>query len=146
MTQQLDATIVDAWMEFMSLREKGTIEDLDEKHRTIIYVVAGAEARGEKINQKCVLSSLGPRSAMPIISRINALVRRGFLTAEKDLTDQRIKYLRLTPKSIAMVNVLSAILKRVANQTAAVAAAGMMILLENQELRACLFAAEHLAS
>lgn len=128
----------------MCLRQKGIIEDLDEKSQTIIYAVAGAEARGEKINQKCVLRVLAPKFAMPIIGRINALIRQGLLRVEKDATDQRVKYLRLTPKSIALVNVLSSTLKKVVNQVV-VTACGLVLLLENQGLQAYFVAAEHLA-
>ena len=48
MEVKIDATVVDAWTEFIRLRERGAMEDLDETSRTIIYIVAGAEARGEK--------------------------------------------------------------------------------------------------
>lgn len=124
MDVKLDATIADAWTEFMSLRDKGVIEDLDEKSRSIIYAVATAEVRSDKINQKGVLAVLKPRSHMPVLSRINALIRTGWLCAETDPDDRRIKNLRLTAKSRMLVNRLSDIVKKaVRNASMAVAGA-----------------------
>lgn len=112
MDVKLDTTIADAWTEFMSLRDKGVIEDLDEKSRSIIYAVAAAEARSDKINQKGVLAVLKPRSHMPVLSRINALIRTGWLSAETDPSDRRIKNLCLTAKSRVLVNLLSGVLRK----------------------------------
>lgn len=128
MDVKLDATIADAWTEFMSLRDKGVIEDLDEKSRSIIYAVATAEVRSDKINQKGVLAVLKPRSHMPVLSRINALIRTGWLCAETDPDDRRIKNLRLTAKSRMLVNRLSDIVKKaVRNASMAVAGAAALL-------------------
>lgn len=124
MDVKLDSTIAEAWAEFMSLRDKGLIEDLDEKSRSIIYAVATAEARSDKINQKGVLAVLRPRSHMPVLSRINTLIRTGWLSAETDPSDRRIKNLRLTAKSRMLVNRLSDVVRRaVKNASVAVACA-----------------------
>lgn len=145
MNLQLDATIVDAWTEFIRLQEQGSIEDLDEKSRNIIYVVAAAEARGEKANQKCVLKALKPRSHMPILSRLNALIRQGWLSKENDPNDRRMKNLRLTAKSIAHINVLSATLRKVVKPTIAVAAGLVALLLDCDKSSTYIFATELLA-
>lgn len=130
MSLQFDATVVDAWTEFIRLRERGVIEELDEKSRTIIYMVAAAEARGEKISQNCLLRTLKPRSSIIIVRRIDALAKAGWLEKEKNLSDGRRKNLRLTPKAIAMVNLLSGMLKTVVRQAAETAPVGVAPVLD----------------
>lgn len=127
MNLQFDAAIVDTWTEFIRLQEQGAI-DLDEKSRSIIYAVAAAETRGEKINQNGLLKALKPKSHMPILSRLNALIRLGWLAKEVDATDGRMKIVRLTPKSIAMLNLMSKTI-RSAVKTYSAIAAGIMALL-----------------
>jgi len=131
MDVKLDATIVDAWTEFISLRDKGIIEDLDEKSRNIIYAVAAAEARSEKINQKGILVALKPRSHMPVLSRINALVRTGWLRSETDPSDRRIKNLHLTHKSMALVNRLSEVVKAAVKRTSVAMGCGMALVTDH---------------
>lgn len=128
MNNQLDATIVAAWTELTSLRERGPTEVIDDKCQSIIYAVAAAETRGEPINQNGLLRALKPKSNMPILSRTNALIRTGWLKVEKNEADRRNKYLRLTPKSIAMVNALSRTLKSVVNRANAMSAAVLALL------------------
>ncbi len=128
MPLRIDATFVDVWTEFICLREQGVIEDLDEKSQSIIYVVAAAEARHEHITKRGVLKALKPRSIQPMTVRMAELLRDGWLSAEEDANDRRVKNLRLTQKSIMMINILSHTLKKVV-KTATVLAAAMMALL-----------------
>jgi len=130
MKTKLDATFVDAWTEFVTLREQGRIEELDEKVRHIIYIVAAAESRNENITQKGILRALKPKSSAPVTARIKELVRDGWLRAETHRHDKRTKNFYLTPKSTTMVNVLSGIVKKAVRQTAAFAAALMALLVE----------------
>lgn len=144
MDVKLDATIVDAWREFISLRDKGVIEDLDEKSRNIIYAVAAAQARSEKINQKGILAALRPRSHMPVLSRINALIRTGWLRAETDPADRRIKNLHLTQKSMELVNRLSEVLKAAVKRAGAAIAGGMALVTDHANSNSFFLASEFL--
>lgn len=141
----IDATVVDAWTEFISLREQGSLEDLDEQTRSIIYVVAAAEMRGEKINQRGILRILKPQSAMPILSRINELIADGWLVKDVDEADRRIKNIHLTPKSIALVNLLSATLRKVVKPVSAIAAGLMTLLMDYDKFAAILLTTEFLS-
>jgi hypothetical protein len=142
MDVKLDATIVDAWREFISLRDKGVIEDLDEKSRNIIYAVAAAQARSEKINQKGILAALKPRSHMPVLSRINALIRTGWLRAETDPADRRIKNLHLTQKSRELVNRLSEVIKEAVKRAGAAMACGMALVTDHANPNSFFLASE----
>jgi hypothetical protein len=144
MDVKLDATIVDAWTEFISLRDKGLIEDLDEKSRNIIYAVAAAQARSEKINQKGILAALRPRSHMPVLSRINALIRTGWLRAETDPADRRIKNLHLTLKSTELVNRLSEVLKTAVKRAGATIACGVALVTDDANSNSLFLASEFL--
>lgn len=146
MDQPLDATIVDAWTEFIRLQEQGAFEDLDDKSRNIIYVVAAAEARGERINQKIILKVLKPKSHMPILSRLNALVRTGWLAKEIDPADRRMKIMRLTPKSVAMLNLMSKTIRSVVKPVTAIAAGLMAMCLACGKSTIYLYAAQVLTA
>lgn len=116
MEVKIDATVVDAWTEFIRMRDRGAIEYLDEYSRNIIYAVAAAEARGEKISKRRILRTLRPKTHSAIANRITALTTMGWLAYENDPSDSRVKNFRLTPKSIAMVNLFSDTLKRVVKE------------------------------
>ena len=146
MDQPLDATIVDAWTEFIALREQGVIEELDEKSRNIIYAVAAAEKRGEKINQNGILKALKPKSHMPILSRLNALTRTGWLAKEIDPADRRMKIMRLTPKSVAMLNLMSKTIRSVVKPVTAIAAGLMAMYLACGKSAIYLYAAQVLTA
>lgn len=130
---KLDATFVDAWTELNAMRNEGKIEDLDEKVRRIIYIVAAAEARRENITQKGILRALKPKSRAPVTARIKELVRDGWLRAETDEHDKRTKNFYLTPKSTEMINALSGILRKAVKQTAAMAAAVTAVLVDQTQ-------------
>lgn len=143
---KIDAAVVDAWTEFISLREQGSLEDLDEQTRSIIYVVAAAEMRGEKINQRGILRTLKPQSAMPILTRLNELIADGWLVKDVDDADRRIKNVHLTPKSIALVNLLSATLRKVVKPVSVIAAGLMALLLDYERSTTFLLATEFLST
>lgn len=145
MDVKLDATVVDAWTEFISLRDRGMIDDLDEKSRSIIYAVAAAEARSEKINQKGILAALKPRSHMPVLSRINALIRTGWLRTEMDPSDRRIKNVRLTQKSLALVNRLSEVVKAAVKRAGVAMTCGMALVTDHAYANAFFLASEFLS-
>ena len=145
MDVKLDATVVDAWTEFITLRDKGMIDDLDEKSRNIIYAVAAAEARSEKINQKGILAALRPRSHMPVLSRINALIRTGWLRTETDPSDRRIKNVHLTHKSKALVNRLSEVVKAAVKRAAAATACAIGLVMDHANSTAFFLASEFLS-
>ena len=120
--QHIDPTMVDVWKAVSALHTKDEYAFLDQKSRAIIFAVAEAELQQKPLNSKGIISTLRPKSQMPVISRLQKLIREGWLKAAADPNDKRSKTLHLTPKSVGFVNSLSSAIKGVVKATAAIAA------------------------
>ena len=122
MTQNIDYTMVDVWKAMSALHKRDDYAVLDQQSRSIIFVVAGADAQQKPMNYRGIMAALRPKSRAPICARIQQLIREGWLEAKPDPTDKRAKTLHLTPKSATFVNSLSSAIKRVVKATSAIAA------------------------
>lgn len=122
MTQNIDPTMLEVWRAVTALHAQDDYSSMDQKSRAIIFAVAEAELQRKPLNFRGLLSTLRPKSHVPLLARTQQLIREGWLQAQTDPSDKRSKTLHLTPKSIAFVNSLSSAIKGVVKTTAAIAA------------------------